>query len=67
MSKTKIYGNRDPLAQDEEPGGFFSLHMEHLTTEDLHGKGDIAMELAHRDMVIDRRQKRPSICWNSRR
>lgn len=49
----KLYGNRDPHQQDCE-GGYFIRHMHHMTTENLRGKAEIAEELAHRDIQIDR-------------
>lgn len=49
----KIYGNRSAREQDKL-GGYFSRHMEHLTSENLREKGEIAMELAHRDIEIDK-------------
>jgi len=44
----KLYAKRTP--SELEP--WFSRHMEAMTAEDLHWKGDIAMELAWRDKQI---------------
>ncbi len=48
----KIYGNRSARDLDRA-GGYFQRHMAHMTSENLNSKGDIALELAHRDMEID--------------
>ena len=45
----KIYGNRSARELDRA-GGYFQRHMEHMTSENLNSKGDIALELAHRDL-----------------
>ncbi|MGL4566351.1 MAG: hypothetical protein ACRCVD_13745 [Halioglobus sp.] len=44
----KQYGHDD--ARDYEP--YFSRHLMAMTSEDLHGKGEIACELAYRDARI---------------
>ena len=46
------YKERDPMKLDEL-GDYFCKHMAAMTTEELHSKSDIAMELGHRDMIID--------------
>ena len=38
----------------DEAGGYYARHVEHMTSEWLHKKSDIAMELGYRDMLIDR-------------
>ena len=48
----KLYGHRDPRIQDHT-GDFYSKHVMAMTAEGLHSKSDIAMELAHRDILID--------------
>lgn len=52
MTATKLYAERDAQALDEA-GGYYSKHVVAMTSEKIHGKSDIAAELAHRDMVID--------------
>lgn len=42
------YGDRDIVAQ----GKFYTNHVMAMTAEGLHGKSDIAAELAHRDQRI---------------
>lgn len=49
----KQYAARDALALDKA-GGYHMRHRMAMTTEGLHSKGDIADELAWRDMEIDR-------------
>ncbi len=52
MSKSepkKLYAERDPESQGE----YYMRHLNAMTAEELHHKGDIASELAHRDMLID--------------
>jgi hypothetical protein len=44
----KQYGHDD--ARDYEP--YFSRHLMAMTAENLHGKGEIACELAYRDARI---------------
>lgn len=46
------YKERDTIALDEA-GGYFMKHMNALTVEKLHGKAEIAAELAYRDKHID--------------
>ena len=47
---TKHYAKRDPEAQ----GDHYINHVSAMTGEGLHAKSDIAAELAHRDIEIDR-------------
>lgn len=44
----KLYDERDT----EALGEYYLRHVDHMTTEKLHGKGDIAAELAYRDNQI---------------
>lgn len=37
----------------DKKGNYYSRHIDAMTREKLHGKAEIAAELAHRDMVID--------------
>jgi len=53
----KLYEERDHMAQDKA-GGYYSRHVSAMTGEGLHAKSDIAGELAHRDMEIDRLDRR---------
>lgn len=46
------YAERDIIELDER-GNYYSEHVQAMTAEGLHGKSDIAAELAHRDSVID--------------
>ena len=46
---------RDIIKLDEV-GGYYSKHVMAMTSEKLHGKGDIAAELAWRDSVINNQQ-----------
>lgn len=50
MSDAKQYAERDIIAQ----GDYYTRHISAMTGEDLNSKSDIAAELAHRDMEIDR-------------
>ena len=50
---TKLYAKRIP----SELQPWFSQHMEAMTAENLHSKGEIAMELAWRDKQIDKLNK----------
>jgi len=52
-STKKQYCERDVI-ELERQGGFYSLHVEALTSEDLTSKSDIAAELAWRDTEIER-------------
>ena len=47
-----LYGNRNPMELDKA-GNYYCRHVMAMTAEDLHSKSDIAMELAHRDKLID--------------
>lgn len=48
--KRKQYAERDIMAQ----GSYYMRHLSAMTAEKLHSKSDIAAELAHRDMEIDK-------------
>lgn len=52
----KHYAERDPIALDKA-GNYYCRHVHAMTAERLHDKSDIASELAHRDMEIDRLRK----------
>ena len=49
----KLYAERDIIEQ----GNFYSEHVHAMTEEDLRSKSDIAAELAHRDIHIDKLQE----------
>lgn len=49
----KRYEKRNHIAQDKA-GNYYSRHVCAMTAEGLHAKSDIAAELAHRDIEIDR-------------
>lgn len=46
------YAERDAMQLDKD-GGYYSRHIQSMTREGLHSKGDIAAELAWRDQQID--------------
>lgn len=46
----KLYAERDIIEQ----GDYYFRHASAMTGEGLHSKSDIAAELAHRDIQIDR-------------
>lgn len=48
----KQYCERDIIALDRA-GGYYIRHVSAMTGEKLHGKSEIAAELAWRDSVID--------------
>lgn len=48
-----LYPPRDPLALDRA-GGYYARHVRGMTAEKLHGKAEIAEQLAWRDAEIDR-------------
>lgn len=50
----KQYAERDIVDQDLRNGGAYMRHVQAMTAEALHSKSDIAAELAHRDIVIDK-------------
>jgi lambda repressor-like predicted transcriptional regulator len=50
----KLYAERDIIEQ----GDYYSRHTSAMTGEDLHSKSDIAAELAHRDIEIDKLKAR---------
>ena len=45
-----LYDTRDTIEQ----GNWFVAHMHHMTTENLRSKAEIAAELAHRDIQIEK-------------
>ena len=49
-----LYAERDIIEQ----GKHYSQHTSAMTSEGLHSKSDIAAELAHRDIEIERLQAR---------
>lgn len=53
---TKLYVSRSTIPPRvlDEAGGYYARHVEHMTSEWLHEKSDIARELGFRDMLIDR-------------
>ena len=51
---SKLYTERDIIEQ----GDYYSRHTSAMTSEGLHSKSDIAAELAHRDIEIERLQAR---------
>lgn len=48
----KFYADRDAMELDGV-GGYYCRHVNAMTIESLHSKGDIAAELGWRDMQID--------------
>lgn len=52
-SKNKLYAERDIIEQMQ----YYVNHVEAMTAEGLHSKSDIAAELAHRDIEIERLQR----------
>lgn len=52
MSEEKQYAERD-ICHLDDLGGYYMRHVMAMTSEDLHGKGAIAAELAWRDAKID--------------
>ena len=46
----RLYADRDHQSQ----GGHYLRHVSAMTAEGLHAKSEIAGELAHRDMEIER-------------
>ena len=55
MTTEKLYADRDICEQDAK-GGFYFKHVLAMTAEGLHSKSDIAAELAHRDIIIQRQK-----------
>jgi hypothetical protein len=51
---SKMYSKRDILKQ----GVFYTRHISAMKKDGLHGKSDIASELAHRDIKIEQLQAR---------
>jgi len=52
----KQYAKRDAWELDKA-GNYYCRHVAAMTAEGLHAKSDIAAELAHRDLEIDRLRK----------
>lgn len=46
------YAERDAMQLDKD-GGYYGRHIQAMTREGLHSKGDIAAELAWRDQQIE--------------
>lgn len=59
---SKLYNERDVMAQGEH----YIKHVSAMTSEDLHSKVDIAAELAHRDIEIERLKNELSLIQQSR-
>ncbi len=53
MADQKHYAERD-IEELDDRGGYYFRHVSAMTGEQLHSKSDIAAELGHRDMMIDR-------------
>lgn len=53
MTNERLYAERDI----EDQGEHYARHVNAMTAEGLHAKSDIAAELAHRDIEIDRLQR----------
>jgi predicted Zn-ribbon and HTH transcriptional regulator len=53
MTKKKLYAERDIIEQMQH----YVDHVEAMTAEGLHSKSDIAAELAHRDIEIERLER----------
>jgi hypothetical protein len=51
---SKLYAERDIIEQ----GGYYSRHTSAMTGEGLDRKSEIAAELAHRDIEIDKLKAR---------
>lgn len=47
-----LYAERNPMDLDRA-GNYYSKHVMAMTAEGLHSKSAIAMELGHRDAIID--------------
>ena len=52
-----VYPDYDPVQLDQD-GGYYFKHISAMTTEGLHYKSDIAVQLGWRDREIDRLKKR---------
>lgn len=51
VSEEPLYGRHD--FNSDEYGEWFARHMDRMTAEQLHGKAEIAWELAYRDTQIE--------------
>jgi hypothetical protein len=58
----KLYAERDVIAQMQH----YVRHVEAMTAEGLHSKSDIAAELAHRDIEIERLSREVATYENGR-
>ena len=58
---SNLYSERDIIEQ----GDHYSRHTSAMTGEGLHSKSDIAAELAHRDIEIERLQARVSELYSA--
>ena len=47
-----LYGSRNPMELDKA-GNYYCKHVMAMTAEGLHSKSDIALEIGHRDKLID--------------
>lgn len=47
-----LYAKRNPMDLDRA-GNYYCKHLMAMTAEGLHSKSDIAMEMGHRDAIID--------------
>ena len=47
-----LYAERNPIGLDRA-GNYYCKHVMAMTVEGLHSKSAIAMELGHRDEIID--------------
>ena len=50
-----LYAERNPKKLDKA-GNYYCKHVMAMTAEGLHSKSSIAMELGHRDRIIDELQ-----------
>jgi hypothetical protein len=57
-TEKRLYAERDIMAQ----GQVYCDHVNAMTAEGLHGKSEIAAELAHRDTVIHHLRYLLTIC-----
>jgi len=56
MSDKKLYDERD-VEDNDDFHDLYMLHVNAMTTEDLHSKSAIAAELAYRDLQITELKK----------
>ena len=55
MSATNNYETRD-IEELDAAGGYYTRHVDAMTSEQLDSKSKIAAELAYRDFTIDQMQ-----------